>query len=94
MWRAGVWQQGPGGPIGRAGCGPDGPFIPGGRSCGAREASPQGEGVAIASMPAWRAWRNQVGVPAGAGLVADPVQVRSDRVDRQEQAELTIAAIG
>ena len=31
---------------------------------------------------------DQVGVPAGAGLVADPVQVRSDRVDRQEQAEL------
>jgi len=24
--RAGVWQQGPGGPTGRAWCGPDGPF--------------------------------------------------------------------
>ena len=28
---------------------------------------------------------DQAGAPAGAGLVPDPVQVGSDRVDRQEQ---------
>ena len=82
---AGTRQQGPDGPIGHGGCGPIGPIhhrdaghigAERGRLSGGRGDRVDAglEDVADQFCPA-----------PGAGLVPDPLQVRPDRVDRQDQ---------